>query len=297
MNKGLRPLPHDDRDFKVGQIMTLPKLEELPKEFELPTLGVKNQYNSDFCSAFASTLVSESQEGTILSPEWHFAVSKKISNDVKEWGQDLRTACEVSVKYGDINQKDAPFTLDNKEADFLRDINNWPDLFNLAIRQKKKSYIKVKGPYDDFDDIRATLYKLKTPIMIGLTWSWGLNHYELKGTKDDGFGHAITVIGWNDKGLILQNSVGVKIGLNGKHVMGREEINHFVSMYGAFTFIDFSPDEIKELMKRGIMIEQLNLLNKVLILMSILIKKLNETTKKTLGFIDDLVEGVFSKRN
>lgn len=297
MNKGLKPLPVDERDFKVGQIMSLPKLEDLPEEFELPTLGVKNQYDSDFCSAFAATLVSESQEGIELSPEWHFAVSKKISGDVKEWGQDLRSACEVSVKYGDIPQKDAPFTLKDKTPEVLRDINNWPDLFTLAIGQKKKSYIKVKGPYDDFDDIRATIYKLKTPVMIGLVWSWGLNNYELKGIDNNGFGHAITVVGWNSKGLILQNSGGIKMGFKGQHVIGREEINHFVPLYGAFTFIDYSQDEVKELMKRGIMIEQLNLMNKVLILMSILIKKLHETTKGTLGLLGELVEGVFSKRN
>lgn len=294
---GLLKLPPDDRDFKVGSIMTLPKLEELPKEFKLKTLGIKNQYSSDYCSAFASTLVSETQEGVELSPEWHFAVSKMLSGDVQGWGQDLRTACEVSVKHGDLLQKDAPYTLKDKSDMVIRDIKNWPNLFSLAIGQKKKSYIKVKGPYDDFDDIRATLFKLQTPIMIGLTWSWGMNHYELKGITDEGFGHAITVIGWNDKGLILQNSGGIRVGLNGEHVIGREEINHFVSQYGAFTFLDLSTSEVKELMNRGIMLEQLSLMNKALILLSILIKKLHENTKKTLGFIGELVEGVFNKRN
>lgn len=292
IKQGLRLTPKDDRDFKTGSLTKLPPLSELPKEFKLKTLGVKNQGDTDYCSAFATTLVSESQEGVELSPEWHFAKSKELSGDKDEWGQDLRTALKVSVKYGDLMQKDAPFSLKDKPDEFLRDIKNWNIPLSLVIGQRKKSYIKVEGQYDSYDDIRATLYKFKTPVLIGVEWSWSISDYILQG-HNGGFGHAITVIGWNDKGLILQNSAGVEAGQNGEHILPREETNYFVERYGAYTFIDLSPEEVKELLKRGIMLEQLNLMNRVVILISILIKQLNENFVKPIG---EIVGEIFSKR-
>jgi hypothetical protein len=54
MKYGLLPLPKDDRDFKLGALYTLPKLSEIPDAFELDVLGIKDQRDSDFCTAFAT---------------------------------------------------------------------------------------------------------------------------------------------------------------------------------------------------------------------------------------------------
>lgn len=293
MNPGLRELKKDDRDFKTGALTRLPPLSELPKEFKIQTLGVKDQGGTDFCSAFASTLVSETQEGIELSPEWHFAKSKELTNDLEDWGQDLRSAMKVSVKYGDLPQSEAPYSLKDKDPDFLRDIKNWAVPLEKVIGQRKKSFIKIEGQYDCYDDIRASLYKFKTPIVIGVNWSWSLTDYFLNGFGD-GFGHAITVIGYNEQGLILQNSIGITAGMNGEHIISREAVNHFVDKYGAFTFIDFSTEEIKEVLKRGIMLEQLNLMNRALILISILVRKINENFIKPIG---EIVGDVMSPKN
>jgi hypothetical protein len=293
MKQGLRNTPPDERDFKLGSITSLPVLSELPKEFKLKTLGVKDQKDTDFCSGFAVTLMSEVQEGVELSPEWHFAKSKELSNDKDEWGQDLRTALKVSVNYGDIRQKDAPYSLKDKDDSFLRDIKNWGISDTLAIGQRKKSYFKVKGQYDSYDDVRATIYKTKTPVIMGLNWSWGLDDYILSGASDEGFGHAITVIGWNDKGLILQNSADINAGKEGEHILPREEANYFIDKYGAYTFIDLSPQEARIMIEKNIKLEQLNVINKALILISILIKKLNENIKS----FGEIMESIFSTKN
>ena len=190
-------------------------------------------------------------------------------------------------------QKDAPFSLRDKPDTFLRDIKNWDVSFTSIIGQRKKSFINISGQYDFYDNIRASLFRFQTPVVLGLFWSWQLSEYVLNGTKD-GFGHAVVAIGWNDKGLIIQNSAGLEAGQNGEHILPRAETNYFVSIYGAYTFIDFSPDEIREVIRRGIMIEQLNLMQRLLILLVTLKQKLNEKVIKPVGKV---INDIVSKKN
>ena len=56
---GLRKLPPDTRDFKLGNVFDLPKLEELPSEFILGEPIIHNQGNTDFCTAYATCGMSE----------------------------------------------------------------------------------------------------------------------------------------------------------------------------------------------------------------------------------------------
>lgn len=293
MNKGLRETPIDERDFKVGSLTKLPSLDTLPKTFELESI-TKDQQNTDYCSAFASTGASEYQEGVELSPEWHFAASKDLSGDTEDWGQDLRTAMKTSVKYGDIKQSDAPFSLKDKDDKFLRDFKNWPiDLRQKALEHKKKSFIKVEGQYDSYDNVRATIFKFKCPIVMGLNWSWPISQYVLDNPKDNGFGHAVRIIGWTEDGLIIQNSAGSEAGIDGKHILPREVANKFIDKFSAFFFFDLSTEEVREVIKRGIMLEQLNLMNRALILISILVRKINENFIKPIG---EIVGSLFQKR-
>lgn len=243
INKGLRELPQDDRDFKTGALVSLPKLSELPDEFALDCDFVLDQKGSDYCSAFATDTASSIQEDIVPCPEWGFAMSKMLSNDLEEWGQDLRTACKRVVKYGTLPKDKSPYSLDNKDDTFLRDIKNWEFLDHYASPYRKKSFLKVEGQYDSYDDIRATMWKFNSAVILGVKWSWSIYDYLLDGIGD-GYGHAITAIGWTKEGLILQNSAGITAGKNGRHIITREVINHYVSKYGAFFFIDIPKEDI-----------------------------------------------------
>ena len=101
---GLQPLPKDDRDISLGAIF---KSElKLPPmiDFDVaPTLKVKNQDvvpNSDLCTAFTASSVSEAQEGVELSPEHAFAEIKRLLGDWRGYGSDLRTPCKGATKVG-----------------------------------------------------------------------------------------------------------------------------------------------------------------------------------------------------
>src|SRR3990167_6814087 len=251
---GLRKTLPDVRDFRLGNIVKLPKLEDLPKTFILETLEIKHQGNTDYCTAYASCLASELQENILLEPSWSFAASKFITQDKDEWGQGIREALKAHIDLGAIEQKDSPFNTENKDDQFLRDFNNWPnELRNNGYKNRKKSYFKIEGQYDHFDDLRASIWLYKTPIIMGLIWGWPLEQVYLEEPQESGFGHAISAIGFADVEkdgkvepyLIIQNSYGKNAGENGKHYLSRRVVNDAVEKYMAFMFIDIPKEEAK----------------------------------------------------
>ena len=254
-NYGLQKLLPDPRDFSLGKVVAYPALSELPDNFEHEIFKVKDQRTSDFCAAFASTSASELQEGVELSPEFLFAMSKQISGNVNAWGQDLRSIAKAHAKIGCIEKIQAPYSLDTQTVEFLRDPKNWPtDLDNEALVHAKGSFMDCKGPYDAFDNLRATIWlyrnEKKVPF-FGVEWGWSTGEFYIK-KPNGGFGHAILAIGWRTIGgeiyLTIQNSYG-NVGDNGKFYLSREVINSFVPTYGAIIMDDMTPAEYQERLK------------------------------------------------
>jgi hypothetical protein len=259
-NSGLNPTPLDSRDFRLGSITTLPPLSEIPDHFMVGEPVIKNQKDSDFCTAFAACAISELQEGVELSPEWSFAVTKKIDGDKDTYGADIRTAMKAHTKHGAIAQADAPFSIDKKSPDFLRDIANWPsDLFKKAPQHIKQSFVQITGPYDHFDNICATLWKYRAEhrgAVTGLIFGWARTDHVLRTIPNAGYGHALAIVGKETiKGvphLVYQNSYGTQVGDNGFHYLPRDVVNYFVNIYGAYMFIDMPPEQVRYMLDHGI---------------------------------------------
>lgn len=257
---GLKELPQDARDFALGSIIPVkkfPKLEDLPEEFILETSLLYDQLD-DQCTGNTTALIIGTNEGVPISAEWMFAKSKELTGDVESWGQDLRSAFKVGVKFGALPLKNAPFRQD-KGSEFLRDIKNWPKGLDFyAAPQKQKTFWKVTGPYDNFfHNIKATIFYLysigqKQGVGIGLLWGYPTQQYVLSEIKNQGVGHALSVIGWKKEGLVLQNSWGPGAGLNGKHIITREVINHFADKYGAFVYMDLPREKAEYMLDHGI---------------------------------------------
>lgn len=255
---GLLPTPPDERDLKLGALVTLPKLSDLPRKFSHTPFEIMDQGDSDFCSAFSSCQVSSLQEGVPLDPSWSFAMSKKLSGGVNEYGQNIRDAMRVHTSYGAIESIMSPYTFNVDNINFLRNPDNWPaHLEKEAVKHKKKSYVKVTGPYDHYDNIRATIWKFrneKRGVCFGTIWSWDPTEVRIKTYQKDGGGHMMAITGWNDEGLVVVNSWGTKAGNKGFHYFSRSVINFMVETYGAYMFVDLTPEELRNMIENGVKI-------------------------------------------
>jgi hypothetical protein len=260
---GLLPLQKDARDFSLGALYTLPKLSELPEKFEHDVLGIKDQKESDFCTGCATCYISELQERVKLEPSYSFALSKELSGNIEDYGQDLRTAMKTHVNFGAIEEKQSPYSVNNRSPDFLRDIKNWEgDLRIKALAHKKGSYLAVTSPtMDTFDAIRSTIWKFrkeKRGVVSGVQWDWDSEQERIDTFTGKGGGHAIAYVGWDGEYLKLVNSYGRDAGRNGFHWVHRDVVNHYADMFGAFMFIDLSKEEAKFYLDNGTKVKDID---------------------------------------
>lgn len=256
MKSGLRELPKDDRDFQLGAVFDLPTLEELPIDFRFQPLAIKDQKNSDFCTAFSYCALSELQEDVLLEPSWSFAMTKDLEGDYTTYGADLRTAAQAHTKYGALEAEQSPYNLDNKSPDFLRNPEVWnSDLIEKAKVHQKKSYFKISGPYDAFDNIRASIWKFrdkKQGVAIGVLYGWSVLDSHVWEPATKGGGHAMAVMGWDGEFLVVQNSYGLKSGENGFQYLHRNVINANVDRFGAFMLVDLDRTDAEYLIYNGL---------------------------------------------
>ena len=254
---GLTELPDDPRDFNFGALYTLPEIDELPEAYSVgEPLEIKDQKATDYCTAYALTAVSEDQEGIPLLPEFQFMLTKEISGDFASWGANLRDACKSS-KYGSLPKEhnDAGFDVDSPREEIV-DPDMWsPELREIAQKHRKESYLKVDGPYDLFDNLRATLWKNreeKRSVVTGALWrdAWTRAENGMITSADypAAFGHAFKVYGWlewqGEPMLMAQLSNGTDIGDEGTFYFSRDVVNKEFR-FGAYTFKDITPDSAR----------------------------------------------------
>jgi hypothetical protein len=263
MQFGLLEKTEDPRDLSLGAITTLPPLDELPEHFELEILGIKDQKQTDFCGTFAGTLLSEIQEGVPLSPEYLFAKAKELLGDYTGWGLQLRDVFKAKQKKGCIEQRDAPYSVENKDREFLANWENWPkELDDKALTHRKQSYFDVTGQYDPFDNARAAIWHFrekKQGIEFGVQFGWSSSRVIFDTIPQGGFGHALAITGFTtfEDGmpvLIIKNSYGESAGVKGTHYITREVYNHFVEKYGHYMMVDIELEQARYMTDRGIKI-------------------------------------------
>lgn len=245
---GLRETPEDSRDFSVSGVFGSPDLSELPESYCLTPLRIQDQQSTDICSACAITAVREQTEGVALSPEYQFARTRKIMGEFESWGADLRSACKAAVK-GSLVQEHSPFKVGRDDRNQFADWNNWSTLLDVeALEHRARTYWKVSATYDD---IRLALWRHredKAAIVTGCKWrmAWLTADGVIPTDYDDnGFGHAIAVIGWKPGYLILQLSNGTSIGDQGLFYMPQEIVEKELGKYGCFMFKDMTHSEAK----------------------------------------------------
>jgi hypothetical protein len=231
---GLHKTKRDPRDYDLVKTFGSTTVLSLPDYYFSAKPLVKNQYNSDFCTAFACSAVAEDQDGVEFSPEWFFAQEQALNPTM--YGQDLRTAVKTATKVGFLPKKLAPFSLADESPDFLRISSNWADYSVVSKLYLKKGYFNVQryGTYDIFDSIRIALWLNRNAhrsILTGANWYGSWSNAEggvIPEKYDTNFGtlHAFKIFGWRqidgESYLMIQNSEGVEKGFEGIFYMSRK---------------------------------------------------------------------------
>lgn len=252
----LKELPEDPRDFNLGAVFPQIKIEEVPFEdfVVAEPIVIKDQGDSDMCSAYALTAVSEDQEEEELLPQFQFYQTKLISGDPDEWGANLRDACRSVTKVGSLPVKGFEYAKGfTREGSVLP--KNWNINFNqVAAKHKKETYWEVTGRYDVFDNIRTALWQYKhkkcsilTGCLFRTEWLDSNNGIIPSNYNDDGFGHAFKIFGQkiinNEVYLIAQLSQGSSVGDKGFFYFSREVTNKEIGKYGMYMFKDIPREE------------------------------------------------------
>lgn len=257
---GLAELPDDGRDFSHEAVFGSIRAQDLPTaDFMVsPPLVIKDQKDSDLCTAFATTAASEDQEGVILDPSFTFFATKVlVQKDPDSWGADLRSACQSHVDHGALESEFAPFP-PSVPRSMILDEKVWTEDHKAdAYEHRKISYFKVDGPHDLFDNIRMRLwmgrFKMQS-VITGAGWrpSWtdapgGMIPLDGEGIPTP---HAFIIKGQrrfpgeSEPRLIAQLSNGDEIGDKGIFYFPREVVNKEFR-FGAFMFEDLPKEKVK----------------------------------------------------
>lgn len=263
---GLTATPKDDRDLPLEPVFGAAQPIELPKSYVVSKpLMIKDQKNTDMCTAFALTAVSEDQELVELSPEYTFWKTKQITGKPDDWGADLRSACKSGVQrhggFLPVSRYATPVVYDSSVRDnAARGVGFSKDHDWAAKKYAKKTYFKVNAVGDIFDGMRSAMWQTRDEersIFTGIDWrpTWnGLKEIEKVG-RGSSYGHAIKIFGWEsyrtEDFLLAQLSNGVGIGDKGIFKISREVINTQCT-YGSYTLMDMPREQAEyELGKVG----------------------------------------------
>lgn len=256
---GLLQTPLDARDFPFEEVFGAASPVSLPKEYIVSQpLVIKDQGDTDMCSAFALTAVSEDQEGLVLDPAFTFAKTKRLMNgDPLAWGADLRSACKSATKkYGGFIPATArPYNPLIAPTESERDAFARGDgmkQFDWSSKKfAKESYFTIGGAYDIFDNMRSAAWQARSEersILTGIDWhpTWtkvigGAIDADI-GRGEQTYGHAIKLFGWSGDWMFAQLSNGKDIGEGGIFKLHRDVVNEFCT-YGSFTFMDLPKEE------------------------------------------------------
>lgn len=199
---------------------------------------IYQQFNTFFCTAFATAAASSYQEKLTLSPEWQTAKTGQVDGAPIFTGTDLRSALKSAILFGSIPYEDSPFTLEKDGEDKVARWQNYPaNLTSNALVHAKQDFYDVKnGKYDVFDNIRSALYLANEEngvAIVGTPWYQSFNDPGPKGLvfmppvgEKTYLAHAWVIYDFDDDYLYAQLSSGESLGNKGTLKFDRKTINY-----------------------------------------------------------------------
>ena len=197
--------PYDARDYQIVAGKDFPETFELPKK-----VNIKNQWTKPTCVAHAlSSLVEyhnliETGKYRKFSTEFIYG-TRDIGYYIGD-GMVIRDALKTVQKYGDCYHADCPGN--HNTADAMKNVNEKVEEYrNLAYPHRIGSYYRVRTP----EEIKTALMN-HGPVVISMTCRENAyisddTYCYPQNAKNSG-AHCVLIVGWNNKGWIIQNSWG-----------------------------------------------------------------------------------------
>lgn len=229
---------YDSRDYTLKS-----NAGELPTEFEVKmTIPVKNQGAVSSCVAHACSSILEyhTNPHKQLSTNFIYGSRKELFNNEGK-GMILRDACKIISNYG---SPEVHLCSGNTEVPKCFDIAskalNDEVVIANAWQYRALKYFRCLS----VEDIKYAIYNYG-PVLIAYKW---YKDFKVKdgvlvgGDSESSGGHALVAYGWNETGLLIQNSWGTSWGKRGKCV-----IPYSIKFREAFGIVDATDEEVPNL--------------------------------------------------
>ena len=203
----------DVRDYK-GVCCTSSR--DFPKEFQLPIIRIKNQGSCGSCVAHAISSVNEYynhiQHNDDTEMSTGYIYGNRTTSTHTGAGMVVRHALEAVRKYGNVTKQEFPENVEVPKAIDLFE-ERVETLYGHAYPNRISSYCRLTTE----TDIKAAILD-GCPIVIAMDWYKDMavvnGILTTKKNGNDG-GHCMLLVGWNEKGWIIQNSWGKSWGTKG----------------------------------------------------------------------------------
>ena len=230
---GALPSLRDVRDYKLAA--TAIKQIKLPESYQLAPARIKNQGSHSTCVAHAlSSLVEffnlrDTKCNNIFSTD--FIYGCRTDDDYLGEGMYLRDGLKVIQKYGDVlnsqlsGNTNVPTARKKVFADF-------DTLVEAAYPNRISTYYKIQS----LEELKYAIYT-GGPVPATMAWfkrsNVGTDGVYRYSNKEIQTYHAVLIIGWDKKNLIVQNSWGRSWGKGGLFYVPINKMGEvFYELYG-----------------------------------------------------------------
>lgn len=227
METGLILSDKDIRDYRLAKNIIF----DLPTEFKLEKIPIKNQKNIPTCTAHSlASLVeyhTKKENGKYFKYSTDFIYGNRNEKLYIDEGMSLRDGLNVLYNYGDVLYKDCPgnsFYIKAKEK-----------VKNLSNIETNNSNISAYYKINSLDELKYSLFNdgpvvASMKIFNNFALVDGIYAYD---DKNDYSYHAVLIVGYDKDKLIIQNSWGSTWGKKGYFYIDIEDADSIIcEMYG-----------------------------------------------------------------
>lgn len=210
--------PYDARDYKLSSVaMSI----QLPERFEVIHSNIKNQGNVGSCVAHSVCEILEAANRNQEKYSTNWVYGYRPNGYYVGPGMMTRQACQTVIEKGYVLNEDCPGN--NEMNAVMKYINdNITELLGKASERKAISYNRLKT----VPQIQEAIFTSGLPVLVVIkmpnTLTIDDNNIIQYEPERLGGCHCMVCYGWNETGLLIQNSWGKSWGKDGTAILPYE---------------------------------------------------------------------------